>query len=186
MAKKKQAFVRVTEAQNKMYELMFILKPDMLESAVTKKLKDFKTYLEENNSKVILEDVWGKKRLAYRIKQYEEGIYVVYNIEAPTTFMKELDNHLRIDNQTIRHMVITLDKGYTYSKFDEEVEEEAEKPKKRVRKEESKEMASEKDAESAKKKPVEKKVEKEETKEPNKGELNEKLDKLLDGDDLNI
>ncbi|MBN2086829.1 30S ribosomal protein S6 [Candidatus Peregrinibacteria bacterium] len=144
MAKAKNAEPRVVEAENKMYELMFVLKPNLLESAVTKKLKEFSKFLKEGECNVTMEDVWGKRKLAYRIKQFDEGIYVVYNMEAPTTFISEIDNHLRIDNEVIRHLLIIIDSGYKYSKFEEEVDEDPDKKnepkreKKTVKKDEPK------------------------------------------------
>ncbi len=160
MAKKKEAEARVVEAENRMYELMLVLKPDLLESAVTKKLKDFTKFLKENECNVTMEDVWGKRTLAYRIKQFEEGIYVVYNIIAPTTFISELDNHLRIDNEVIRHLLISIENDYKYSKFDEEIEEAPKEEKKAPKKEISKKEESVKEV--VKEEPVEEPIEKKE------------------------
>jgi small subunit ribosomal protein S6 len=227
-----------TGGEKRMYEAMLVLKPDMLESNFKKKLKDFKKYLEDHECRVTEEDVWEKRRLAYRIKQYEEAIYAVYNFESPSSFIQELENHLRIDNDVIRHLIITIPEGYKYIKFYEEVEEkkpeekkkpapkaekpaQAEKPveeKKEEEKKEEKPKPKKKATPSkakAKEKAKEEKVEepkKEEKKEEKEGffskllgkkkkeepkeekkeekisrsELDEKLDKLLGGGDLNI
>lgn len=186
MAKAKKAEPRVVEAENKMYELMLVLKPDLLESAVTKKLKEFSKFLKDGECDVKLEDIWGKRKLAYRIKQFEEGIYVVYNLIAPTTFIAELDNHLRIDNEVIRHLLVSIDNDYKYSKFDEEVEEAPKEEKKPVKKEEKKvikeepkpaeggeqaEPAEEKEKEEVKEEKEEKKAEKEEVVEEKEKEI---------------
>lgn len=199
MAKKKVAEPRILEAEDRMYELMLVLKPDFLESAVTKKLKEFTKFLKENKCNVTMEDIWGKQNLAYKIKQYDAGIYVVYNLVAPTTFIKDLDSHLRIDNDVIRHLLISIESDYKYSKFEEEVEEPKEEKKtpkkevkqvKTVKKEEPKEVKKEEVKEEVKeveKEKAETVVEKKDTKEEvDKGALNNKLDDLLSGDDLNI
>lgn len=197
MAKAKKAEPRVVEAENKMYELMFILQPELLETALKKKLKTFNDYLESNGVKVTLEDIWGKQNLAYRIKQFDEGIYVVYNFEGPTTFIKELDDHLRIDNEVIRHLIMNISSNYKYSKFDEEEEEVVEeKPKKKEAPKKVEKKEEPKKEEPKKEEPKEEVKEevKEETKaedkkesaEVDKTELDDKLDKILDGDDLAI
>jgi len=207
MAKAKKAEARSVEAENKMYELMLILKPDLLESAITKKLKEISKFLEDGGAKIIMEDVWDKRKLAYNIKQYSEGIYVVYNFEGLTSAMRELDEHLRIDNDVIRHLLTTLKEGYQYSKFDDETEEE-EKPRKSTPKPapkrvEKKEEAVKKPEPVIEEEEVEEIVEKvteepteevaeEKVEEPievikvDKIDLDDKLNKLLEGDDLNI
>jgi ribosomal protein S6 len=192
MAKKKET-ARVVEAENKMYELMIVLQPELLESAVEKKLKEFDKFLEENGGKVTMKDVWGKQKLAYRIGQFDNGIYVVYNLELPTTFIKELDEHLRIEKDAIRHLLMTIDSDYEYSRFDEIIEE----PKEEVKNESPKKSYSHK-ADSPKKpekkeeevKETEEKAEEKEPskekKEVSKDELDDKLGKILDGDDITI
>lgn len=224
MAKKKEAETYKVEATKKMYEAMLLLKPDMLESGLKKKLKDFKEYLEEHDCNVIEEDIWEKRRLAYKIKQYDEAVYVVYNFEGPTTLINNIENHLRLDVDIIRHLIITIPEGYKYIKFREEAEEikEEKRPKKSIKKEviiekpvkkerepdkiitepEKKEKPSSEtdESETEKKEPLSKlkileEKEKEDSKDSkkkedsekiNKSDLDDKLDKLLGGDDLNI
>jgi len=62
------------EAEVKKYELMLVLQPEMLETAVEKKLKEFDKFLSEHGGEATMKDIWGKKRLAYRIKLFNEGI----------------------------------------------------------------------------------------------------------------
>jgi small subunit ribosomal protein S6 len=191
MAKKtKNADAAVAvEAERKPYELMFILKPDMLENAYQKKLKDFKEFLEGGKAKVSVEDIWGKRPLAYRIKQKDEGIYVVYNFVAPGDFIQEINEHLRIDTEVLRHMIISLPKNYAYSVFKEEPMEEkaVKKEKKPFRRERRIEEQEEKPVKAEPKKTEPKKEEvSEEKRKPDKANLDEKLDKLLEGGDLNM
>lgn len=203
MAKAKKVAPRVVEAQTKSYELMFILKPDLLESAVTKKLKELTNFLTDNSAKVTMEDIWGKQRLAYRIKQYEQGNYVVLNFDGLTTSIKNIDEHLRIDNDILRHLIIIVDNDYSYSKYDEKREDDVEskkdsKPKTKEEKAAAVEKSigdvvkekpatdtktvkeTGKEVEEKKVAPTEKEVEEV------KGQLDKKLDKLLEGDDINI
>lgn len=182
MAKKKNVEARVVEAKDKMYELMIVLKPDMLEAAVEKKLKEFEGFLSENGGTVDFKEIWGKQKLAYKIKHFTEGTYVVYNLTLSTPFLKELDNNMRIDNDLLRYLVTTLKDGYIYSKFEEEVEEgkvpDAVKQKP-VRREDSRSApVTPRKADTPK--PKEKK---EPTKEVDKN-LDAKLDQILNDDKL--
>ena len=193
MAKVKKATTRVVEAIDKKYEIALVLKPDFLESALNKKLKIFEGLIEGNGGKIILKDEWGKRDLAYKIKLYNQGIYVLYNVSLPTTFIKELDETLRIDTEILRYLMINIDDNYKYTKFDEEeaVEEKEVPTSKTVKpvvskpapvstptpapapkKEEKKEESSSAEATQDKKE-----VKKEEA-----SELDKKLDKLLSDD----
>jgi len=195
MAKKtKNAEAAVAvEAERKPYELMFILKPDMLETAYKKKLKDFKEFLENSKAVVSVEDIWGKRPLAYRIKQKDDGIYVVYNFVAPANFIHEINEHLRIDTEILRHLMISLPKNYAYNVFKEEpMEEKAvkkeKKPFKRERRIEEHDVRKTPDSSGEKPVKIEPKKEdvSEEKRKPDKANLDEKLDKLLGGGDLNM
>ncbi|MBN2306555.1 30S ribosomal protein S6 [Candidatus Peregrinibacteria bacterium] len=186
MAKKKDAASVVLQEQNKKYELVLILQPEMLESAVEKKLREFEKYLEENGGTVDMKDIWGMRKLAYRIGPHDSGIYIVYNLTLPTSFNIELDEHMRIDKDIIRFLHISLKDDYEYTKFKEEKVIE-EKPKQEEVKEEVKTVKKPTrkthKAEAKEAKPTEIK---DKGKKADAESLDEKLDKLLEGDDLNI
>ena len=52
---------------------------------------------------------WGRKRLAYEIGHYKEGVYVLEVINGSGELMKELDRRLKVMDQVIRHMVVRVD-----------------------------------------------------------------------------
>lgn len=180
MAKKKDV-KRVVDAVDKKYELMLVLQPELLESATEKKLKEFEKFLEDNGGTVDMKDNWGKRKLAYKIGPHNAGTYVVYNVTLPTTFNKELDEHVRIDKDIIRFLHITLDDKYEYTKFEEE--KVVEKPKKEEVRDERRPARTTHKAESKEVKPAEIK---DKGKKADAGSLDDKLDKLLEGNDLNI
>lgn len=161
-----------------LYELMLVFQPDLLESAKDKKLRDFEKFLEENGGKVKMKDDWGKRKLAYKIGKFDAGIYVVYNLVLPPSFNKELDEHMRIDKDIVRYLHIALDDDYTYAKFEEEKKME---PKPEAPSMARKPMVSHKAATSGATTDV-----KDKGKKADAGSLDSKLDKLLEGGDLNM
>jgi len=180
MAKKKDA-ARVVEAVDKKYELALVLQPELLESAVEKKLKEFEKFLEDNGGTIDMKDNWGKRNLAYRIGPHSAGTYIIYNVTLPTIFNRELDEHVRIDKDIIRFLHINLKDDYEYTKFKEE-EVKREEPKKEEAKSSGKTVTTHK-ADSKEKTPMEVK---DKGKKADAGSLDDKLDKLLEGDDINI
>lgn len=179
MAKKKKETARVVEAVDKKYELMLVLQPELLQSAVEKKLRDFDKFLEENGGTVEMKDIWGKQKLAYKIGQFNAGIYVVYNLTLPTTFNTELDEHMRIDKDIIRFLQLSLKDGYEYAKFEEEVREKEPKEEKGGHK---KETGTHKASSKA---PTKTEV-KDKGKKADADSLDNKLDAILEGDDIKV
>lgn len=135
----KQADVEILEgaAEEKEvrgYEVMISLNPDLLESKLKSKLKDFEDFVVKSNGKITSFDNWGRRPMAYKIGKFTEGIYVVYDVLIPTDFVREINEHLRIDADVLRFIIITIPKGYAYTKFAEEPvqeEPEDEKPKRK-------------------------------------------------------
>lgn len=159
---------------------MLIFQPELLESSLEKKLKEFEKFLEENHGKVDMRDNWGKRKLAYKIGKFESGIYVVYNLTLPTTFNRELDEHMRIDKDMIRFLQIALPNNYTYTKFEEEVVKTEVKPEKPTM---NRHQATTHRADTKESMPAEIK---DKGKKADAGSLDDKLDKLLEGDDMNL
>jgi len=162
-----------------LYELMLVFQPDLLETAKDKKLRDFEKFLEENGGKVKMKDDWGKRKLAYKIGKHDTGIYVVLNVILPPSFNKELDEHLRIDKDIVRYLHIALPDDYTYARFEEE--------KKMEPKPETPSMSRKTPSISHKAATTGATTDvKDKGKKADAGSLDSKLDKLLEGGDLNM
>ncbi|KGG80005.1 30S ribosomal protein S6 [Caloranaerobacter azorensis H53214] len=90
------------------YEAMFILVPDLEEEVRNNIIEKFKGIIEQNGT-VEKVDEWGVRRLAYEIKHYAEGYYVVINFQAESSVVNELDRISKITEQVIRHMIVKED-----------------------------------------------------------------------------
>ena len=87
------------------YEVMYIVKP-IEETAFETIVKKFDDLLATNGATVEKTDRWGKKRLAYEIKDFVEGIYVLVTFNAEPKAVKELDRVMKITDDILRHMII--------------------------------------------------------------------------------
>ena len=128
MSKKVTTEHEVDSSLNK-YEVMLILNPDLREPEVKKKLKEIEEMVQKAGGKITQEDFWGKKFLAFRIKGQTEGVYMVYNFELPSNFLHELKEHMRIEKDILRSMIIKVPANFTYTKYDADTTPE-DKPKK--------------------------------------------------------
>lgn len=91
------------------YEVMYIVRPDMEEEARKELIERFNNILTDNNATVEKVDEMGARRLAYKIKGYKDGYYVVVNFKGDAQAVNEFDRQAKYTDDIIRHMIIRLD-----------------------------------------------------------------------------
>lgn len=89
-----------------MYETMYILRPDLSEDAVDQVIHKYHDLLREQGVEKIETQHRGKRRLAYEIQRYREGIYIQMNYEAPGKAIAILERAMRISNESIRYLTV--------------------------------------------------------------------------------
>lgn len=90
------------------YEVVFILRLAE-EEATNAVVSKFETLITNQGGEVEKIDRWGKKRLAYEIKDVTDGYYVLINFAAEPPVVKELDRVAKITEEVLKHMVVKLD-----------------------------------------------------------------------------
>ena len=87
------------------YEVMYIIKA-MEEEATEAVISKFEALVANNGGTVEKTDRWGRKRLAYEIKDTMEAYYVLMHFDAPSAAVAELDRVMKITDEILRHMII--------------------------------------------------------------------------------
>ncbi len=90
------------------YEVIFIVKPvdeDTLNAVVTK----FENIVKNFGGNIDKIDRWGKKRLAYPVKDFTEGVYTLFYITAEPKVVAELDRVMKITDEVLKHMIVKED-----------------------------------------------------------------------------
>ena len=90
------------------YEMMYILRPDLLEEQVHQQIKKYRDFLADYNSEEIEIKNLGKRRLAYPIKRYHDGIYVQMNYKADGKQVAPLERAMRLSDEVIRYLTLKL------------------------------------------------------------------------------
>jgi small subunit ribosomal protein S6 len=90
------------------YEVMYIVKP-VEEEAIEAVVAKFENLIVNNGGTIDKVDRWGKKRLAYELKDFTEGFYFVVYFTAEPRTVAELDRVMKITDEILRHMVIKQD-----------------------------------------------------------------------------
>ena len=95
----------------RIYELVFIVKPDLPEGEMESVIEQFTGAVSEGGGTVMKVEQWGKRRLAYRVKQHHEGYYVLmqYSTDDNTSLAKEIERRLRVSDPVIKYITIRID-----------------------------------------------------------------------------
>ena len=94
----------------KNYETVFILTPVLSEAQMKDAVEKFKGILEAQGAKIINDENWGLRKLAYPIMHKTTGFYQLFEFEAETSVIAKLETEYRRDEKVLRFLTTVLDK----------------------------------------------------------------------------
>ena len=93
----------------RIYEELFIVKPDAPDEEVDAFVETIRTQLTTAGATVDKVDKWGKRRLAYRVDKYREGTYVLFQFSGEPNVVKELERRLRVSDVVLKFLTVRID-----------------------------------------------------------------------------
>lgn len=93
----------------KAYEILYVIRPDLDEEATTALIDRFSELVTNNGGDKVTVEKWGKRRLAYEIKDYKEGQYVLMNFEGEAHTSREIERVMKISDDVIRFLTVRKD-----------------------------------------------------------------------------
>lgn len=91
------------------YETVFITLPTLTDEEERAVVDALTAVVNDGGGVFAANDRMGRRRLAYPIKKFEDGVYTRFLYDADSGVPKELDRRLRISDKVIRHMTISMD-----------------------------------------------------------------------------
>lgn len=91
------------------YELVFIIAPIVEDEDVQAVVDRVGGWIQADSGKVTTVDRWGRRQLAYPIKKFTEGTYVLLNTQLKPTAIKELERNLKLDVDIIRYLLVRME-----------------------------------------------------------------------------
>ena len=88
------------------YELMFVVHPDLDETALTDLIKRVSSWITDEGGTIVKTDVWGKRQLAYPIRKVNQGQYVLINMTQDPKAGAKLERNLRFLEPVMRFMLV--------------------------------------------------------------------------------
>lgn len=91
------------------YELMFIVRPDMVEEDQDKLISTLESAVTSSGGHVKSVEKMGKRRLAYMVRRFHDGIYVLLTVEGGGGLIHELERRLRVTEPVIKFITVRID-----------------------------------------------------------------------------
>ena len=91
------------------YEMILIISPEVADDKLGSTIDSVSKFITNNGGVVSEVEQWGKKKLAYPIKRFVEGNYVLTRFKLMPASSKELEASLHISDEVLRHLLIQLD-----------------------------------------------------------------------------
>ena len=88
------------------YETIFVINPDLPEEETTQVIEKFSGILTKGGAEILKTDLWGRRRLAYAIKKFNKGFYVVLEYGATPDAVTEMERLFRIDEKILRFLTV--------------------------------------------------------------------------------
>ena len=94
---------------NRTYEIMFIVRPDVEEADLDKLIEGFQKNVTDGGGSITSTEKMGRRRLAYTVRKFNDGFYVLLTIAAEGKLITEIERRLRVSEQVIKFITVRMD-----------------------------------------------------------------------------
>ena len=91
------------------YEVMFIVRPDMPEEEQERLITTLESNVTNSGGTVKNLERMGKRRMAYVVRKFQDGIYILMTLEGPGAMVHELERRLRVTEPVIKFITVRVD-----------------------------------------------------------------------------
>jgi small subunit ribosomal protein S6 len=94
---------------DRFYEVMFIVRPDVLEEDLDKLVENFSATVTSGGGAIRAIEKLGRRKLAYTVRKFNDGNYVLLTIDADGPLVLELERRLRVSEPVIKFITVRMD-----------------------------------------------------------------------------
>ena len=91
------------------YEVMFIVRPDMVEEDLDKLISTLESQVATAGGNLKGVERMGKRRLAYVVRGFQDGMYILFTIEGGGAAIHEVERRLRVTEPVIKFLTVRVD-----------------------------------------------------------------------------
>jgi small subunit ribosomal protein S6 len=90
------------------YETLYLINPNLAEDDYSDVVTKFKDFVEKNKGVIVKVDEWGKKTLAYEVKKFDKGYYVLLSYCGEPDLITVLKREFKLDERIIKYQTVKL------------------------------------------------------------------------------
>jgi small subunit ribosomal protein S6 len=91
------------------YEMVYIVNPNLDTDSLNEVVAKFSDIITKLKGYVLKVNEWGKKKLAYEVKQFDKGYYVVCDFCGDAKTVNELERNLKLDDRVLKYITVKID-----------------------------------------------------------------------------
>ncbi|HOJ92229.1 MAG TPA: 30S ribosomal protein S6 [Dictyoglomaceae bacterium] len=92
------------------YEILCLITPDLAEEEVDSFSQELQSDIQSFGGEIQKVDNWGKRKLAYPVKKFNEGYYILMNFACPQDQLSEFERRLKLREKILRYMITLKEK----------------------------------------------------------------------------
>jgi small subunit ribosomal protein S6 len=94
---------------SRLYEVMFIVRPDVEDEEADKLIESLSNTVKNGGGVVKSAEKMGRRKLAYQVRKFNDGNYILLTVEATGPVVLELERRLRVTEQVIKFITVRID-----------------------------------------------------------------------------
>lgn len=100
------------ETQERIYEVIWIARPETAEEEIDKLIASFQQTLTSLSSQLDKVEKWGRRRLAYRVRKQREGYYIYFVVKGSGEAVRELERRFKVTDAVIKYLTVRVDEEW--------------------------------------------------------------------------
>ncbi|MBW1690584.1 MAG: 30S ribosomal protein S6 [Deltaproteobacteria bacterium] len=93
------------------YEVIYIINPNLDTESLSEVVDKFSDIITKLKGYVVKINQWGKKKLAYEVKQFDKGYYVECDFCGVPATVNELERNLKLDDRVLQYITVKVDEN---------------------------------------------------------------------------
>jgi small subunit ribosomal protein S6 len=112
----------------KRYETIYIVNPNLDAESLSEVIVKFSGLVEKLKGSLFKVQEWGKRKLAYEVKRFDKGYYIMLGFFGLPDTVKELERNLKLDDRILKYLTVKIDEDVNLDEvIDKEVKNKKEK-----------------------------------------------------------
>ena len=101
----------MSDQESRLYELVYVIQPQVDDAGIATIEEQLAQSVGRQNGSIEATEIWGKRNLAYPIKNHYEGYYIVHHVQMPGSGLAEVERTLRYNEDVLRYLHLRMDEN---------------------------------------------------------------------------